>query len=109
MQIGSPLAFSFYGFFTQIFKFTDKDQAGCNSVFTVDESAPRAKFVRGDTYEYLAQVPHVDFIKIDVEGAELSVIQGLVKLLRAIGLFSSEFNLHAFSAAGLTGMFGMRL
>jgi FkbM family methyltransferase len=103
MPIGSPLAFNFYGFLQQILKFTDWDQTGCKSVYTTGKNTAMAKFIRGDVCRYLTLKKHIDFIKIDVEGAELEVLKGLENLIKKHQpLLKIEFNLAAFSSANIT-------
>jgi len=103
MPIGSSDAFNFYGFFTKIIKFTDKKQVGCYSVYTSDNQAPIAKFVKGDECLILSEKEHIDFIKIDVEGSELEVIKGLeATILKHHPILRIEFSLHALSAAGIS-------
>lgn len=102
MAIGSPNAFKLYSFFTKLFKFTDKDQAGCASVFTSEKSAPIAKFIKGDDCEELISLKQIDLIKIDVEGSELSVLKGLRNtILNQQPTLIVEFSLYALSAANV--------
>tara|TARA_B100000927_G_C16448128_1_gene462690 strand:- start:151 stop:1005 length:855 start_codon:yes stop_codon:yes gene_type:complete len=103
MSIGSPNAFNFYSFFTKIFKFTDKDQAGCASVFTSEKTAPVAKFIKGDDCSELRLQKHIDLIKIDVEGSELFVLKGLKEtILKKKPALIIEFSTHALLAANVS-------
>lgn len=103
MAIGSPNAFRFYSFMTKFFKFTDKDQAGCASVFTSDMSAPIAKFIKGDECHELKSLDSIDLIKIDVEGSELYALQGLEQtILQHQPLLIIEFSIHALLAANIS-------
>lgn len=103
MPIGSPDAFKFYGLLTKLFKFTDKEQAGCNSVFTSDNTAPTAKFVRGDDCSEIRALKHIDLIKIDVEGSELDVLRGLRDtILEHHPVLNVEFSINALAAANLS-------
>ena len=101
MKIGTPDAFSFYSKLTKLLKFNDKNHAGCKSIFTSEQSAPDAHFVRGDAYIN----GKVDFIKIDVEGAELECLRGLEGVLdKYHPILKVEFNVHALAAAGVDHM-----
>lgn len=103
MAIGSPNAFKFYSFFTKLFKFTDKDQAGCASIFTSEKSASVAKFVKGDECEELKLLEEIDLIKIDVEGSELAVLKGLRNtILKDQPTLIVEFSIHALLAANIS-------
>ncbi len=103
MSIGSPNAFNFYSFFTKLFKFTDKDQAGCASVFTSEKTAPVAKFIKGDDCPELKMQKNIDLIKVDVEGSELFVLKGLEEIiLKNKPALIIEFSKHALLAANVS-------
>jgi len=103
MPIGQPMAFNFYSFLTKIFKFTDKEQLGCYSVYTKDKNAKNASFIKGDDCKEILEKDHIDFIKIDVEGSELEVLKGMSStIVKHSPVLKIEFNEHSFKAAGVT-------
>ena len=86
---------------TKITHFTDKKQLGCYSVYTSDNKAPIAKFIKGDECLPLSEKKHIDFIKIDVEGSELEAIKGLeAVIIKHHPVLKIEFSLNAFAASG---------
>jgi len=103
MKIGKPYAFEFYSYFNKFFKFTDKEQIGCYSVYTSDKNALVAEFIKGDECKDIQVKDHIDLIKIDVEGSELEVLKGLNTTIRKHHpVLKIEFNQHAFLAAGIS-------
>ncbi|MBL7058486.1 FkbM family methyltransferase [Patescibacteria group bacterium] len=103
MPIGKPSAFDFYSYLTKIFKFTDKEQLGCYSVYTSDENALVAKFIKGDECKDILAKDHIDLIKIDVEGSELEVLKGLKSIIKKHHpVLKIEFNQNSFLAAGIS-------
>jgi FkbM family methyltransferase len=102
MQIGAPVAFSFYKIKDRILKYADKNQAGCKSIYTKDHDAKTAKFYAGDEFLQQQSIERVDLIKIDVEGAEYDVIRGLTKTLRKCHpLLRIEINHNALKASNV--------
>ena len=103
MPIGRPDAYKFYSYLNKFFKFTDRDQHGCCSVYTSDKSAPVAKFIKGDECEEIASQNSIDLIKIDVEGSELEVLKGLRSvIIKYQPMLKIEFNESSFLAAGVS-------
>ena len=103
MQIGKPDAYKFYSYFEKIFKFTDKEQHGCCSVYTSDKDAPVAQFIKGDECQAIFEKSSIDLIKIDVEGSELEALKGLKStIVKHRPMLKIELNQHALLAAGVS-------
>lgn len=62
-------------------------ETGCNSLRPPDVPQPvrrvRVSVTRLDAYVEREKIPHVDFIKLDVEGGELEVLKGAAGVLRS--------------------------
>jgi len=103
MKIGKPDAYKFYNYFEKIFKFSDKEQHGCCSVYTSDKGAPVAEFIKGDECQVISDKNSIDLIKIDVEGSELEALKGLESTIaKHRPMLKIEFNQNALSAAGVS-------
>ena len=100
MRIGSPDAFQFYKLKDKILKYSDKNQAGCKSIYTSDYNAKLVKLYAGDQLQSVQCLDQVDLIKIDVEGAELAVLRGLTNTISKYHpLLRIEFNQNSLRAS----------
>jgi FkbM family methyltransferase len=82
--LAEPFALGSHEGTTQLFLVRGRD-TGCNSLHppkTADPAFPvQVPIVRLDDYLERQGITHVDFIKMDVEGAELEVLRGAISLL----------------------------
>jgi FkbM family methyltransferase len=82
---------------TGAFEFHD-DASGLNSLAPIERSARTVSYsvetTTLDAYAELARIPHIDLLKIDVEGYDLHVLEGASRLLtmQAIDIFVFEYN-----------------
>jgi FkbM family methyltransferase len=82
--LAEPFALGSHEGTTQLFLVRGRD-TGCNSLRppkTADPASPvQVPIVRLDDYLERQGITHVDFVKMDVEGAELEVLRGATSLL----------------------------
>jgi FkbM family methyltransferase len=82
--LAEPFALGSHEGTTQLFLVRGRD-TGCNSLHppkTADPAFPvQVPIVRLDDYLERQGITHVDFVKMDVEGAELEVLRGATSLL----------------------------
>lgn len=72
--------------------YTSTDNDGTNSFIAVDRR--RVETVEVSTLDSIIDEPHVDLVKIDVEGAECDVLRGMTRLLKQgrISMLIVEWN-----------------
>jgi FkbM family methyltransferase len=81
-----------------MYYFPDHPQLTCDLPRHSHQSVPfRATFTRGDAYVRDHQLDTIDFLKIDVEGAEHLVLEGFAESLRARRIQCLQFEYGAFS------------
>lgn len=82
-RMGSPKSLHRYGPCMRWLKSFDREESGCRSLlFDEGSETETVECYRGDERPELLSCASIDFIKVDVEGAEFDVLRGLEGLLR---------------------------
>jgi FkbM family methyltransferase len=60
--------------------------------YSVESRVLKSRVIRGDVYAKHAGIESIDFVKIDVEGFEIEVIEGLSGILDSVQIVQFEYN-----------------